>query len=226
VPRHRPFLCAAYLPDVLNRLTPGSVKACPLSGVVPGMCRIVGRGWRERKTGPFQELKLCHCRVHKLSFTVYPFGMVPYSRRSLIDYPNYFAAVSDATQGIKWPEITPDRGSTFKTQKRHIKLWCQLIGLEPLSSGNERLQASVALGISHLHLREAADRIRAGPTYEGRARIVMGVLNTLTGGTSLATILRQGHSARVWGNPIFDERDRVPLLHFTSAGRASSLSPD
>ncbi len=193
---------------------------------MPGICRIVGRGWRERKTGPFQELKLCHCRVHELIFTVYPFGMVPYSRRSLIDDPNYFAAVSDATQGIKWPEITPDRGSTFKTQKRHIMLLCQLIGLEPLSSASERLRASVALGISHLHLREAADRIRAGPTYEGRARIVMGVLKTLTGGISLTTILRQGHTAGVWGNPNFDERDKVPPLHFTSEGCASSLSPD
>lgn len=223
---HRPFLCAAYLPDVQNRLTPGSVHACPLSGVMPGICRTVGRGWRERKTGPFQELKLCHCRVHKLSFTVYPFGMVPYSRRSLIDTPNYFAAVSDATEGIRWPEITPDQGSTFKTQKRHIMLWCQLIGVESSTTESERLQTSVTLGISHLHLREAADRIRAGPTSESRARIVMGVLNTLTGRKSLATILRQGHTARVWGVPNFDERDRVPLLHFTSDGRASSLSPD
>jgi hypothetical protein len=197
-----------------------------MSSVVAGICRIVGRGWRERKTGPFQELKLCHCRVHELSFTVYPFGMVPYSRRSLIDDPNYFTAVSDASQGIKWPEITPDLGSTFKTQKRHIKLWCQLIGVEPLSSASERLRASVALGVSHLHLREAADGIRAGPTYEGRARIVMGVLNVLTGGSILRAILQQGYTVRLWGSPNFDERDKVPLLHFTSEGRASSLSPD
>lgn len=114
------------------------------------------------------------------------------------------------------PSLHPDCGSTFKTQKRHIKLWCQLICLEPLSSESERLQASVALGISNLHLREAADRIRAGPTYESRARIVMGVLNVLTEGSILRAILQQGHTVRLWGSPNFDERDRVPLLHFTS----------
>jgi len=193
---------------------------------MPGPCRVIGKGWRDRKCGPYQRLKLSRCQVHKLSFTVYPLGMVPYSRRSLIDDPNYFAAVGDATQGKRWPEVAPDQGSTFKTQKRHIMLWCQLIGVGPLSSDGERLQASITLGISHLHLREAAGKIRAGPTYEGRARIVIGILNTLTGGTSLATILRQGHQAKVWGNPNFDERDTVPPLHFTSDGHASSLSPD
>jgi hypothetical protein len=126
--------------------------------------------------------------------------MMPYSRRSLIDDPSYFAAVRDATQGIKWPELTPEQGSTFKTQKRHIMLWCQLISVGPLSSEGECLQTSINLNISHLHLREAAENIRAGPTYEGRARIVMTVLNTLTGGTSLATILQHVHQARaeIW----------------------------
>jgi hypothetical protein len=197
-----------------------------LGGLIAGACRIIGRGWRERKTGPFSWLKVCRCRFHELSFTIYPFGMMPYSRRSLIDAPTYLSAVSDATQGIKWPEITPDQGSTFKTQKRHIRLWCQLIGVDPLTTEGERLEASVSLGVSHLHLREGAEKIRAGPTYEGRARIVMGVLNVLTGGSSLSTILQQGYTVRLWGSPKFDERDRVPLLHFTSAGHASSLSPD
>lgn len=128
----RPYLCAAYLPDAQNLLTPGSVGACPLSRLIAGVCRIVGKGWRERKTGPFSWLKVCRCRVHERSFTIYPFGMMPYSRRSLIDAPNYLSAVSDATQGIRWPEVTPAQGSTFKTQKRHIMLWCQLIGVGPL----------------------------------------------------------------------------------------------
>jgi hypothetical protein len=152
--------------------------------------------------------------------------MMPYARRSLIDDPHYLSAVSDAAQGIKWPELTPESGSTFKTQKRHIMLWCQLIGVGSSSWASDSLQTSINLGISHLHLRDAAENIRAGPTYEGRARIVMGVLNTLTGGLSLATLLRQGHTARIWGSPKCDERDRIPHLHFTSAGRASSLSPD
>jgi hypothetical protein len=187
VPCHRPFLCAAYLPDARNRLVPGSIRACPLSSLISGSCRIVGKGWRERKSGPFQRLKLCLCRVHGLTFTIYPFGMMPYLRRSLIDDPNLLSAVSDAAQDIRWPELASGDevlGATLKTQRRHILLWCRLLSLlSELES--DHLQASLRLGIANLHLREAFKKIMAGPSYVERARIVMSVLRLLTERSSL-----------------------------------------
>ncbi len=212
----RSFVSAAYLPNDQNELTPGLIRACPWDGLLAGRCRIVSNGWRERKCGPFQRLKLFRCRIHRLGFTVYPFGMTPYSRYSFLDSPNYFAAVADAIRGCKWPESASRAGATFKTQKRHIKRWALLFGAEPTLSKDERWKASLNLNISYLHLDEGAENIRAGPTFADRARIVLGILNSLNGAISLAAILQRGQSERVWGCPIIDERDRVPLVNFTS----------
>lgn len=221
----RPFLCAVYLPDAQNRLTPGSTKCCPVCEIMAGACRIVGNGWRHRKCGPFLRVKLFRCQTHLLGFTVYPLGMTPYSRRSFLNFPNCFAAIADAASGCKWPDLTPLEGATFKTQKRHIARWALLFGIEPVLSENAQVQAAMTLRISHVYLREGAAKIREGPTYEGRARIVLDVLNHLDGSISLAAILQRGTTLKVWGIPIFDERDQVPLLHFTTDHHPPTLSP-
>jgi hypothetical protein len=206
--RHRAFICSPYLPNDQNELLPGTIKACPMDGFLAGYCRIVSKGWRERKCAPFQRLRRLRCRTHSLGFTIYPLGMTPYSRRSFIDSPNYFAAVADAIAGCKWPELTGTEEATFKTQKRHIKRLAVIFAVEPTLSEEERWQASLTLNISYLHLDEGAENIRAGPTYKGRARIVMGILNDyLDGAMSLAAVLHRGFSENLWGCPIINERD-------------------
>ena len=156
----RSFICAAYLPCAQNLLGPGTLSACPLSGFVPGPCLITSNGWRQRKCGPFQRLKLARCRSHRLYFTIYPLGMTPYSRRSFVDDPNYFAAVSDAISGCKWPDLSPCEGSTFKTQKRHLARWTLLLGVVSSLGEDEQLQAALTLNVSLLILREGAAKIR------------------------------------------------------------------
>jgi hypothetical protein len=108
--------------------------------------------------------------------------MTPFSRRSFLDYPNYFAAVSGAASGCKWPDLSPIEGSTFKTQKRHLVRWTLLLGVEPSLGEDEQLQAALTLDISLLNLREGAAKIREGPTYKDRAQIVLGILSHLDEG--------------------------------------------
>ena len=184
----RAFIIAAYLPNSQNELMPGTVRCCPVDGLLTGFCRIVSNGWRGRKCGPFRRLKLFICRTHSLGFTVYPLGLTPYSRHSFLDFPNYFGAVSDAIRRCKWPEAAALAGCTFKTQKRHIKRWTLLFGIEPRLSVKERLKASLTLNISYLHLVEGAENIRAGPTFveyqraserDGEERLSVGGLHSL-----------------------------------------------
>lgn len=49
-------------------------------GCERGPCRIWLRHWRTRKTGPEFPLVVVACRTHRVAFTLYPPGYVPYGR--------------------------------------------------------------------------------------------------------------------------------------------------
>jgi hypothetical protein len=47
-------------------------------------CCISRVSFRERKTGSVSTLEVMNCSVHSITFTVYPYGDVPYGRQSLV----------------------------------------------------------------------------------------------------------------------------------------------
>jgi len=120
-----------------------------------------------------------------------------------------FSAAIDAARGEKWPEsLSPlDRGEgagipkgVFQTQKRQIKLFSRLFGLESCS---EKLQHAAAeeLGISALELRDYAATIRAGPTYRSRAAGIKKILQNLPSTPQLAKrIYKLGSLFGFWGS--------------------------
>ena len=211
----RPFVTGHYLPDDQSRLRPGVIVECPLGKEIPGPCRILSKGWRKRKTGPFALLKRLRCLGHCTGFTVFPFGMMPFARRSLVDIPRFAESVEDAVAGKKWPIQASGQGSVFKTQKRHILALSKVFGVDSSLSDQQRLAASLTLKIPTICLLDGATKIREGPTFAGRAQVVMDVLKRLGGVYSLATILRRGFECKLWGTYIMDERDQLPLFHFT-----------
>jgi len=76
----RRFICAPYAADEGGLWRPvGAIPQCPWSEA-PEPCWIVQHGFRERKTGPELPIQVLRCRAHKLYFTVYPVGHVPYGR--------------------------------------------------------------------------------------------------------------------------------------------------
>ena len=212
----RPFLTSQYLPDDQSVLGARRPIRCPGSAFSILPCRISFNGWRSRKTGPHALLQRVHCSLHKIGFTLYPCGMVPYGRRSFIDAPNFFDAIKDAESSVKWPEIFRREGATFKTQKRHILALTKIFGAEPTQSDAERIQAALTFNIPTIHLIDAACKIREGPTYKGRAQAVMLLLKLPDKDKRLTTILRRGTSLKFWGECIIDERDFVSLYHFST----------
>lgn len=222
----RAFVTCSYLPDDQSHLSPRSPPGCPHreSSTLP--CHVVSNGWRRRKTGPFAWLKLFRCLLHGVGFTVYPIGMTPFARRSFIDAPSFQESAVDAAIGKKWPEFAPQEGSTFKTQKRHILLLSKLFGIAAPQTPAECLAAAVTLKIPTIHLQEAAHKIREGPTYRGRAQVVMGILKLGRGVCTFRDVLRRGHDPKLWGRPIMDERDQVSPFHFIiDDPPPSNLSP-
>ncbi len=91
----------------------------------------------------------------------------------------------------------------------------------------ERLAAAITLNIPTLHLQDGASKIREGPTYAGRAQVVMGILNLSIGKViSLTTTLRRGHENKLWGTHMMDERDvSLTLPSYHHDDYPPSLSP-
>lgn len=211
----RAFVSASYLPDSESRLVPRAVARCPRSDEGISFCRVVSKGWRTRKTGPFLLLKRLLCLVHGLGFTVYPFGMVPFSRCSFLHAPNFMQSIEDACKGERWPDFASGQPATFKTQKRQILSWCKLLGVDASLSQADQLAAALTLGIPTISLLDEATKAREGPTYRGRAQVVMNILKRLGGALSFGKLLRRGHALKLWGRCLIDERDLLPHLYFT-----------
>jgi hypothetical protein len=215
--KKRPVIQVSYLPDLSGIASPGAITRCPEADLDHRKCNIKKKSWRKRKTGPLGKLARFECTVHKGGiFTVYNLGMLPYKRKSLIDTKDSMAqAIIDGASGIKWPEEAKGGLSTFKTQKRHIRFWCQLIGVEPGHTEKNHLQGALIFNISTTKLRDGARRIRAGPTWKCRALVVEGLLRNL-GKISLKDLLSQGHELNFWGSPLINERKKFPLIDFTT----------
>ena len=193
--------------------------------------RIVVKVYRSRKTGPEFKLLVVRCNYHEAHFTVYPPGYAPYSRERWIPVTEdgsfindeaeevseeatafedtLFCAAIDGQRGEKWPvSLSPlDRESkehpkgVFQTQKRRIKLFTELFGIEPDCSENLQLAAAAELDIPALSLRDYASTIRAGPTYLSRAREIKKILQNLQGKPRLLRrIYNLGNLFGFWGS--------------------------
>jgi hypothetical protein len=197
--RERPFLTAEYAPDAGGLLSPPMPEICPSaeSGAA-GSCRIGSHALRERKCGPGFELTIFRCKNHKVSFTVYPTGWMPYGRRPLIGEVSTFEAVEQLSNGIRWPEHSTNSTPTGKTQRRWVTAWSILIGICPSLSLDDRHKAGNTLGVPTLLLKEKADQIRAGPTIASRAQssTYSGFTSVVT---SLKTLLPRGTQVGYWG---------------------------
>lgn len=107
-----------------------------------GPCRVGGAGWRERLTGPQYPLKVVRCRVHNVSFTLYPEGHVPYGRVAVLSErdeayeidtkSSLVGAAIAAARGERWPEelIFDEQGPVQRTQSRRVKWLGKAVGFD------------------------------------------------------------------------------------------------
>lgn len=76
-----PFVVTGYHAGDDGRLVPCLPVECPLGASGDGGVCVVGlHHWRERKTGPEFPLAVVACSAHRVCFTLYPPGFVPYGR--------------------------------------------------------------------------------------------------------------------------------------------------
>jgi hypothetical protein len=164
------------------------------------------------------------CRTHKVAFTVYPPGHVPYGRVALAPVApdghalitahsgadrfenTVFAAALDAADHQAWPQDAEDGHiiPRFPTQMRRLIRACRLLGVEPTLEAESRQCLGSILGVAGQHLHDGAVQIQQQLGYHSRGKAVVGVLDELRGaGISLFDRLAAcGAQAGLWAVPL------------------------
>lgn len=180
----------------------------------PG-CRIGVHHWRARKTGPEHPLAVLRCRRHRLGFTAYPPGHVPYGRQRIAPVApdggvvrtegeelaeTVFSGAVDAAQGKAWSR--KGGGPCWSVQGRHLGRLARWVGVSPDLGEGARSEQAAHLGVAELVLRDQADHIAARPGYRRRGEAVVRVLSALRRASRLERLLAAGFEAGLWGFPM------------------------
>lgn len=218
----RPFVFTAYLPCG-DRLVPALPDCCPWRAEGDASCAVRVRGWRERKTGPFFALCVVECSRHRVAFTLYPPGHVPYGRKAIAAISSsgqavlaaerglgessvawdltVFGAACDASRGRAWPRTACEGHESFRTQCRRMELGATLLGVLVVSDAAQLVMAAV-LGVAALTLRDASGAFQAPlwRPYMHRASALLLPLAALErAGGVLERVLAAGALTGQWG---------------------------
>jgi len=191
----KPFYCSRYVPDSSGAIRPSTPEFCPLAqSGAGGPCQIQTADWRQRKCGPGFPLLVLRCLTHKISFTVYPIGWVPFGRRELLET---IEAVQDKASGESWPDQAYGSKPTRKTQARWIFALSLLTGIDPSLDENSIHLSGVVLNVATTVLKGFSERIRDGPpTPKRRAEAIRDLLNHIANHEAL---FKQGSQIGFWG---------------------------
>lgn len=192
----------------------------------PGACRLRIDHFRERKTGPCCALAVLVCAVHRLGFTLYPPGHVPYGRVAVaplgIDGEvvlepqpagrpgacvawglTLFRAALDAAGGVAWPRanVPGEPRRWWRTQGRYLQRGARLVAVASAVRQRKREQVAQLLGIALLVLVGAAQDYAAGG-YRARGQAIVQVLEELQISAKLGDrLLASGAAMELWGAP-------------------------
>lgn len=227
----RVFVVAAYHEDDSGRPAPDAPECCPRGGD-GDECATARHKWRSRKTGPRHPLLVMKCRPHRVHFTIYPPGHVPYGRVPLVQLApdgselgddgdiasrfadTYFEAGPDAARGDAWARECP--GGTdrwWSTQLRRLRRACRVTGVEPELPPGLRERLAEVLDVDGAVLAAAVAGIEADGGYRARGRAVVSVLGAL--GPTWPTwwrLAEAGWLAGVWRRPVYASRGTPALL--------------
>lgn len=198
-------------------------KVCPGSEPQGLPCRIYLNHTRDRITGPCFPLEILRCRTHKVVFTLYPPGHVPYGRVPLVSVSpdgsplgegdsgagqfegTLFQAALDAAEGVAWPGESLEGYAVprFPTQQRRLASGCLLTGVAPVLSADLRTQMTALLGVSGQLVQEGTCQIEACPaSYRTQGQAIVQILDVFSRGQSefdrLATC---GYWVGLWPEP-------------------------
>ena len=213
--RRQPFVQVAYHLDASGQLVAELPGYCPGHDAGAG-CRVTAHYKRVRSQGPAHALVVAHCHEHDCSFTLYPPGWVPYTRRATCDVTpagyavrnpsldvTMFAAAKDAQAGELWPRSGAALAQAVqRTQGRQLTRASLLVGVSPSLGERVREALATCLGVPLLVLQEASRGYQAARSWRARAAAVMAVVQKLGARRQLPELwARAGHLAGLWGRP-------------------------
>lgn len=219
----RPFVVTRYRAQADGQLVPEMPGWC-VEGK-RGACRLRIDHFRERKTGPCFALAVLVCAVHRLGFTLYPPGHVPYGRVAvaplgvggeLVREPaqagcsapvawglTIFRAAVEAAEGAAWPRtnVPGEPRRWWRTQGRHLHLGARLVAVAGSVRQRQREQVAQILGVALLGLVGAADVFATGG-YRERGRAIVQVLEEVERTERVGDrLLTAGGAMGLWGAP-------------------------
>ena len=168
---------------------------CPHADAVDG-CDVVLHDRRIRKTGPADPLAVCRCHRHGVSFTVYPPGFVPYSRRRLTDSaiddtdPALLEVCANAVEG-PWPRGGGHPPGVWSTQVRLIERAAEITGMGAGTAVRDAWAAMTGVPLAQLLLGQKARG------YRQRSTAVL----LVAAGRTRDELLLGGYLAGCWGLP-------------------------
>lgn len=201
---------------------------CPKYQSKRSECHVCLNFWRERKTGPLLFLAVVKCLLHKIAFTLYPPGFLPWQRCTLIGNIDLdgkpigvegeeqeetidlltagtlFEGAFDKAQGEVWPKEQLDSVKTtrFDTQSRHIRKNALLLALNPDTTPKINEAITGVLNLNSLTIAEHSRRIESSGTDQSRSVAILSVLKTLLPLDSLFERLTvAGSFLRLWPSP-------------------------
>jgi len=216
--KNRVFLVSPYYPDQPGTMFPEIPNVCPHNHLDNNSCHIVNDHNRERKTGPCFPIRVLRCKTHKLGFTVYPPGHVPYGRQriapieadssQIINTPDehtfggtFFDAAIDANNKNVWTKEFFENSifPRYSTQINHIKRASLLLGIAPCLDEKLREIISQTLNVPGQLIFENASLIENSSGNQIKGEAVCNILNELSEKTlifeRLATV---GHLIGLW----------------------------
>lgn len=173
------------------------------------VCTLWVDHFRPRKTGPCFPLAVVRCGVHRVAFTLYPLGHVPYGRIAVApvsscgallkdELPDedrasiaqlgwsctVFGAALDAAAGRAWPRkgaagLEVER---WRTQGRRLVQGARLVGIAKGAWEDEqrhREQMARELGVPTLVLIERARQWEQAHGYRTRGAAIIGVIEEM-----------------------------------------------
>jgi hypothetical protein len=169
------FVVVEYIADSSGNIRAIKPESCPKARIA-GTCHISIFIYRSRVYGPGYKLMVFYCKNHNRYFTAYPFGLLPYSRRPLLNLApdgqailpqklsdsntnllekTFFSGVVDAAKGNIYPEekqlgARPEEkpaAGCAKSQLLNIYMFMFLFGLLKTSQKKRREKVATILNI-------------------------------------------------------------------------------
>lgn len=223
-----------YYPNDSGQMIADLPHFCPFcfadANIQNHPCDIVYDHDRERKTGPCFPLHVLRCKTHKVGFTVYPPGHVPYGRQIIapVEPDNsktgikredsffsgtYFDAALDVNSHNVWAKesMLNSLSPRYVTQTRHLKRAGLLLGVDADLEATFREIISQTLNIPGQLIFENASAIKDDPGYYSQGKAICNILDALSDQTApFERLATAGYLTGLWPEPSFwDVRHQV-----------------